>query len=73
MSKEPENSLEQRSAERRARAIVHRASSHADADDWDLEFWQQQTPEERLSALVVLRRDAEIIAAGRLRSKVEEP
>jgi hypothetical protein len=61
----PETSLEQRSAERRARIVSHRARSHADAEAWDLEFWQQQTPESRLSALVAIRRDVELIQAGR--------
>jgi hypothetical protein len=61
----PETSLEQRSAERRARAVTHRAPSHADAEAWDLEFWQQQTPEARLSALVAIRRDIELIEGGR--------
>ncbi len=61
----PETSLEQRSAERRARAVTHRATSHADAEAWDLEFWQQQTPEVRLSALVAIRREIELIEGGR--------
>ena len=61
----PETSLEQRSAERRARAVANRAPSHAEAEAWDLEFWQQQTPEARLSALVAIRRDIELIEAGR--------
>ncbi len=61
----PETNLEQRSAERRARAVTHRALSHADAEAWDLEFWQQQSPEARLSALVAIRRDIELIQASR--------
>jgi hypothetical protein len=36
---------------------VHRASNFADADRWDLDFWQRQSPEMRLSALVGIRRD----------------
>ena len=31
---------------------AHRARSHAEAERWDLEFWQAMTPQERLSALV---------------------
>jgi hypothetical protein len=50
-------SLEQRCAARRARIVVHRAKDHADADQWDLEFWQNQTPEMRLLALVELGKD----------------
>ncbi len=41
------------------------ASSHADAEAWDLEFWQTQSPEDRLSALVAIRRDVDTVEAGR--------
>jgi hypothetical protein len=44
---------------------AHRASSFADAEAWDLEFWQRRSPEERLSALVALRRDVELAEAAR--------
>ena len=37
--------------------IAHLAHGFADADRWDLEFWQNQGAEMRLSALVALRRD----------------
>lgn len=36
---------------------AHIAADWSDADDWDLEFWQRQGPEARLSALVALRND----------------
>jgi len=49
--------LKQRSAARRRRIVAHRTKSHAEADAWDLEFWQRQTPEARLSALVAIRED----------------
>ena len=49
--------LRQRSALRRRRMVAHRTKSFADADAWDLEFWQRQTPEARLSALVAIRED----------------
>ena len=49
--------LRQRSALRRRRIVAHRTKSFADADRWDLEFWQRQTPEARLSALVAIRED----------------
>ena len=58
-------SLEERSEERRRRLVGHRASSHADAEAWDLEFWQTCTPEERLSALVAIRRDVELVETAR--------
>jgi hypothetical protein len=54
-----------RSRLRRERLVAHRASGHADAEAWDLDFWQSQSPEDRLSALVAIRRDVEAVAAGR--------
>ena len=43
----------------------HRATSHDDAEAWDLDFWQRRTPEERLSALVAIHRDVELVEAAR--------
>lgn len=54
-----------RSLLRRERLVAHRASGHADAEAWDLEFWQAQSPEDRLSALVAIRHDVEAVMAGR--------
>jgi hypothetical protein len=45
--------------------VVHSARSHEDAEAWDLEFWQRHTPEERLSALVAIHRDVELVEAAR--------
>jgi hypothetical protein len=45
--------------------VVHVASSFEDAEAWDLEFWQKMTPEERLSALMAIRRDVETVEAAR--------
>jgi len=50
---------QERSKKRRSRIVVHRAHDFEDAETWDLEYWQQKSPEERLSALVALRRDVE--------------
>jgi len=36
---------------------AHIAADWNDAEDWDLQFWQRQGPEARLSALVALRND----------------
>ena len=66
-------SLEQRSRDRRRRMTVHRATSFQDAECWDLEFWQSCSPEERLSALVAIRRDVELVEAGRRASLPGEP
>jgi len=54
-------SLEERSRLRRQRMDVHRATSFADAEAWDLDFWQRRTPEERLSALVAIHREVELV------------
>jgi hypothetical protein len=51
--------LEARSLERRRRMTAHRARSFEDAERWDLEFWQAQTPAARLAALVAIHRDVE--------------
>jgi len=49
--------IKERSAERRSRIVAHRAANFDDAEAWDLDFWQNQTPEQRLSALVSIRQD----------------
>ena len=64
-------SIEERSEERRRRMVGHRAQSFEDAECWDLDFWQSVTPEERLSALVAIRRDVELVEAGRDRDSEE--
>ena len=57
--------IEERSRKRRASIETHRAKSSADAEAWDLEFWQRRTPEERLSALVAIHRDVALVEAAR--------
>ena len=37
--------------------IVHIAKDFKDAEEWDLKYWQKQTPQMRLSALVAIRND----------------
>lgn len=59
------STIEERSQERRSRLEAHRARSFAEAERWDLEFWQRRTPEERLSALVALRRELEVVERAR--------
>jgi hypothetical protein len=44
---------------------AHRAKSFADAEAWDLDFWQRRTPEERLSALVAIHREIDLVTAAR--------
>jgi len=57
--------MEERTEARRRRMIAHRAVDYDDAERWDLEFWLRMTPQERLSALVAIRRDVEKVRAGR--------
>lgn len=61
-----EMGMEERAARRRERMEVHRAKDFSDAEQWDLDFWQARSPEERLSALVAIRDDiSKAQAAGR--------
>lgn len=59
--------IRQRAEERRCRIVAHLATSYADAERWDLDYWQARTPQERLSALVAIHED--IAKVGRGRSK----
>jgi len=54
-----------RAEARRARISAHIASDWAEAERWDLEFWQKQSPQDRLSALVALRKDLLAIRGAR--------
>ena len=56
-----QNEREKRAAERRAKMTGNQAQSFQEAEDWDLEFWQKQTPQARLSALVAIHRDVAAI------------
>lgn len=44
---------------------THRSRSFDEAEQWDLDFWQRRTPEERLSALVAIRRDVALVERAR--------
>ena len=59
--------MKARSELRRKRIEAYRARSFTDADRWDLEFWQKQSPEMRLSALVAIRNDIRKVRQGRRR------
>ena len=43
-----------------------------DAERWDLKFWQEQSPEDRLSALVAIRNDVAKVEAARRDEKTQE-
>jgi ribosomal protein S6 len=49
--------ISERTKERRKRMVANRADGFKAAEDWDLDFWQSQTPQQRLSALVAIRKD----------------
>jgi hypothetical protein len=60
--------IKERSVIRRRHIVAHRAANFEDADKWDLDFWQSQTPEQRLSALVSIRRDIAKVEQARFRT-----
>jgi len=45
--------------------VGHRARGFADAERWDLEFWQRQTPQMRLAAYREILRDIEKVKGRR--------
>ncbi len=57
MTSDADSEFRRRAEERRARITAHLAAGWDDAEKWDLEFWQRQSPQDRLSALVALRND----------------
>ena len=57
--------LRERSRERRKRIVGNVASSHEEAEQWDLEFWQSLSPQERLSALEAMKRELNKIHGSR--------
>ena len=61
--------IKERLAARQKRIVAHRAADFKDAENWDLDFWQSQTPEQRLSALVAIRRDVMQVEKARLHNK----
>jgi len=67
-----EAGMRERSKARRRRMVVHRAADFQDAEQWDLEFWLKQTPQQRLSALVAIRKDILKVRGGRKRDLKDE-
>lgn len=65
--------IRERSAARRRRIRVNTARGFAAAEEWDLDFWQSVTPEERLSALVAIRRDVEKAQRARAEQQDRPP
>lgn len=61
--------IKERSERRRKRIVGHRAANFKEAEQWDLDYWQSQTPRQRLSALVAIRRDVRKVERARLRAR----
>lgn len=61
----PTMGLKERAAVRRGKMVVNRAADFEEAEAWDLDFWQRQSPEDRLSALVAIRRDVDKVMKAR--------
>jgi hypothetical protein len=57
--------IKERAAIRRSTMVVNRAADFEEAEAWDLDFWQRQSPEDRLSALVAIRRDVDKVMKAR--------
>ncbi len=68
-----ESTLSERSRKRRERLVANRASTYAEAEEWDLAFWQGCSPQERLTAFVAIRRDVELVEAARSASPPKKP
>jgi hypothetical protein len=67
-SGEMDMGIKRRTRERRKRLVAYRAGNFKDAEQWDLRFWQNQTPEMRLSALVAIRDDVAKVEKARRKS-----
>lgn len=50
---------------RKKRIVAHCAGNFDDAERWDIEFWQNQSPDMRLSALITIRNDIRKARRGR--------
>ena len=61
--------LKERSRERRRRIVGNVANTHEEAEQWDLEFWQSLSPQERLAALEAIKRDVQKVRRGRPANK----
>ncbi|MEA3367556.1 MAG: hypothetical protein U9R68_05525, partial [Planctomycetota bacterium] len=57
--------FKERSRERRRRIVTHIAHSHEEAEQWDLAYWQNLSPHQRMAALESLKRDVEKIKRRR--------
>ena len=60
--------IKERADDRKKRIVANMARNFKDAENWDLYFWQDLSPEQRLSALVAIRKDIEKVVKARSRS-----
>lgn len=50
---------------RREKMVAHRSANFAEADQWDLDYWQSRTPQERIEAYVAIREDVKKVEKAR--------
>jgi len=60
--------IKERADDRKKRIVANMARNFKDAENWDLDFWQDLSPEQRLSALVAIRKDIDKVVKTRSRS-----
>ena len=65
MTMDSSTQLRARAAARRKRIVAHCAHTFEEAEAWDLDFWQSQSPEARLSALIAIKEDVRKAQAAR--------
>ena len=68
-SSSQDSGIKRRAIDRRRRIVANRAANFKEAEKWDLEFWQSQTPQQRLSALAAIRRDVIKVEERRSRTR----
>ena len=64
--------IKERPRHRSRRIVVNMTADFENAEQWDLDFWQSQTPEDRLSALIALRKDVEKVTSARLKARPKD-
>jgi hypothetical protein len=58
-------SIMDRATERKGRIVANRAAGFAEAEEWDLLYWQSRSAQERLAALVAIRDDVALVEEGK--------
>ena len=61
--------LKERSEARRKRIVGNHARNFAEAEQWDLEFWQKRSPQERLAAHAAMVEAVDRICRNGIRRK----